>query len=762
VTQLVEELVAAWGRGERPRAEAFLARYPGLCDQPEAAIRLIYEEVCLRQDEGEEATLSELVRRFPRWRTELAVLLDCDRLVGAGPRPPAFPAPGETLGEFVLLAELGRGARGRCFLAVQPCLADRAVVLKLAPGDQGEHLSLARLQHTHIMPLYSEQEFPARGLRALCMPYLGGATLGQILAALRDLPPVRRTGQSLLEVLDRAQVASPLAVTGRGPARQFLAQASYAQAVCWIGVCIADALHYAHDRGLVHMDVKPSNVLLTADAQPMLLDFHLARQPIDPGELPCDGLGGTPGYMSPEQEAMVASVRTGGPSLAGVDARSDLYSLAVVLSEMLGETDSTGPRAGSPRAIPFIPQVSPGLRDLIRKCLAPDPRDRYANAASLADDLRRHLADQPLRGVRNRSLSERWRKWCRRRPDALSRAKLLLAATSAALAVVALAWWLVLAPRFRQAEHALREGKVLWDRRRYPEALRALTRGAALIEDLPGNPALARELAEQLRRTHRAQTADRLHGLVERLRFLESAAPRPPRALGEVEQHCQVIWESRRSIVEALGEGLDRDREQRARTDLLDLAIIWASLRVRNGRDATQADTARRQALRTLDEAEALFGPSHVLFRERRAHAEALGLLEVAATAARGAAQVPPRTAWEHDAVGRSLLASGDLVPAEAAFERALALRPQDFWPNFHQGVCAFRQGHYQDAVSAFRVCIALAPDRAECFYNRALAYAALGQTPKASWDYDRAGQLDPSLALPTESRTGFLPPRNP
>jgi tetratricopeptide (TPR) repeat protein len=95
------------------------------------------------------------------------------------------------------------------------------------------------------------------------------------------------------------------------------------------------------------------------------------------------------------------------------------------------------------------------------------------------------------------------------------------------------------------------------------------------------------------------------------------------------------------------------------------------------------------------------------------------------------------------------LLASGDSEGAEAAFERSLALRPQDFWPNYYQGVCAFRRRRYEDAVNAFRVCVALAPDRAECFYNRALCHAALGHSAQAALDYERATKLDPALTPP-------------
>ena len=91
------------------------------------------------------------------------------------------------------------------------------------------------------------------------------------------------------------------------------------------------------------MDVKPSNILVTADGQPMLLDFHLAREPIPIGEPPADVVGGTPGYMSPEQAAVMTAMAAGRAVPGPVDARSDLYSLASVLAEMLG---GAAPSAG--------------------------------------------------------------------------------------------------------------------------------------------------------------------------------------------------------------------------------------------------------------------------------------------------------------------------------------------------------------------------------------------------------------------------------
>ena len=747
VARLVEEFAAAWERGERPRAEAVLGCHPLLAMQAEASIRLIYEEVCLRQGEGESVPLSELVGRFPQWQAELAVLLDCDRLLGSAPSAPAFPEVGEMLGDFLLAAELGRGARGRCFLASQPSLSDRRVVLKVTPDDQIEHLSMARLQHTNIMPLYSEAAFPERRLRALCMPDLGGATLARILGDLGGVPMDRRSGRTILELLDLNPQACSWPQAVDSPARRFLALTSFVRAVCWIGASLADALQYAHDRGLVHMDVKPSNILLAADGQPMLLDFHLARAPFTIEDAPGEGVGGTPGYMSPEQEAVVAAIETGQAARSGVDARSDLYSMGCVLADLLGVPRRTVGVAEVLGSGSIPREVSTGLLDIIRKCLSTDPAGRYPDASSLAEDLRLHMADLPLRGVSNRSLRERWHKWRRRRPQGLLGVKALLLASGLAGTLAALIWFAFLAPRFRSATHALVEGKVLLDRGDYPEAVRVLTRGAALIEGLPGAGRLARELTAGLRMTDRLEEVDRLHRLVDRLRLAESAVDVHRSSAREVERHCRALWDSRLPLLDRPDVRLAPRLEEQIRDDLLELAVTGAALRVRLETDRARVLEAHRAGLRRVDEAESLFGPNHVLYLAREAHAAALGLSDLAAEAARGAGRVPPRTAWQHDAEGRIRLASGELDRAEAAFERAIALEPQDFWPNFHQGVCAFRRGRYPDAVAAFRVCIALAPDRAECYYNRSLANAALGLTAEASRDLRRAISIDPTLA---------------
>src|SRR5262249_25105198 len=131
------------------------------------------------------------------------------------------------------------------------------------------------------------------------------------------------------------QLGALLTGVSNGPARRFFSRASYVQSVCWIGACLADALHYAHERGLVHLDVKPSNVLLAADGQPMLLDFHLARQPLTgDGTLP-EWFGGTPGYMSPEQKSALNQLTKSRQLTERVDRRADVYALGLSLFEAL-------------------------------------------------------------------------------------------------------------------------------------------------------------------------------------------------------------------------------------------------------------------------------------------------------------------------------------------------------------------------------------------------------------------------------------------
>jgi eukaryotic-like serine/threonine-protein kinase len=754
VTRLIREMIEAWHGGDCPLVEEFLARHPALLDHAEAATRLISEEIRLRREMGFSVASDQYVQRFPQWETRLVELIDLSTCVPCVESTPTFPVAGDSVGEFRLLAVLGRGVRGSVFLAAQPALASRLVVLKLTPRDGREHLSLARLQHAHIVPLYWVQDLPDRDLRVMCMPYLGGTTLAHVMNMLGEVPIARRSGRDLLDAIDQVQSDAPPAVPAQGPARQFLARASYLQAVCWIGACLADALHFAHQRDLLHLDLKPSNVLLAADGTPMLLDFHLAQAPIRPDGPVLRRLGGTPAYMSPEQWAAMVEARAGRTIPGTVDGRSDIYALGLMLYEALGGTMEVGAWFPTRQTVRLAPHVPVGLVDILTRCLAYDARDRYPDAALLAEDLRRHLSDLPLRGVANRSFSERWRKWRRRRPHALGWAA-ILSLTLATLAASGLLAWNDARQRLGRAEAALAEGRQLISGRAYATAVGVLDRGLALTDRsriptldryLPRSRELRRSLDEERRRARRAEMAEELHGLADHVRLLHGTDLTPTGAVRGLERRLRETWDARDRIVAGLEGGLSPDSEQRLRTDLLDLAILWGDLRVRLASGA-EAIEARRDALRALDQAEALFGASPVLERARQSHAEALGLTDVAHQAERRVAALAPRTAWEHYAMGRTLLNAGALEAAARELDDATDLRPQELWGHFCRGVCAYRLRRFDVADSEFNACVALAPGLAECYYNRAKARVALGQTGLARHDYDHALELAPGLA---------------
>ncbi len=450
------DLNLRWESGEKVDAASYRDSCGGLGD--ETFVALLYEEFCLREEAGENPEPAAYLERYPDVASGLRRVLDIHGLVVSAStasmsrgEPTAsaidFPRAGETIAGFRLCEELGRGSFARVFRAEERQLADRPVALKVARRGSREPQTLARLQHTHIVPVYSYRIDASTGLHLLCMPFFGRLTLARVLADAHVREA--RRGADLLEAIDRlddAERDSP----GRATARLALARRSYPQALAWWGARMAEALQHAHERGVLHRDIKPSNVLITSDAMPMLLDFNLARAFVpDARETEEVIPGGTLDYMAPEQ---IEEMSDGLSDRA--DARSDIYGLGVVLYEaLMGARPFAQPkgasgvrellqrasalrRAGAPRLRAKRPEVSAALDAIVRKCLAPDPERRYPTASALAEDLSAVADDRPLKHA-SEPWPDRTLRWARRHRRAIAAAVPILCAS------LLIAWLLV-------------------------------------------------------------------------------------------------------------------------------------------------------------------------------------------------------------------------------------------------------------------------------------------------------------------------------
>lgn len=318
--------------------------------------------------------------------------------------PRARPSP-ERLGEYRITRELGRGGMGIVYEAEQESLGRYVAVKaihhiqmdsKRLQRFQLESQAIARLHHTNIVPIFGVGEHEGQPYYA--MQCIRGNGLDVLIDQWRrgDAPPA--------------------------PERWRL--------IAGYGVQAAEALHYAHEQGVLHRDVKPANLLIDENQALWITDFGLAKL-VGGEDLTASGdVIGTLRYLAPE-------------ALRGLsDARSDVYSLGLTLYELItleppfGEL-SAGEllRQVSEGEIPLPRRIEPSVpRDLetiVLKAIAREPDHRYRSAHALADDLRRFLEDRPIRARRVTAIERAWR-WSRR-----NRAIAALMATVAASFILA-------------------------------------------------------------------------------------------------------------------------------------------------------------------------------------------------------------------------------------------------------------------------------------------------------------------------------------
>ena len=386
---------------------------------------LVYEEFQARKASGLAVDVEEFLEDYPEQAEAVRRLLGLSdefrATVVVKPDEQAAleeAQPGERLDDFELLVELGRGAFAKVFLSRQISM-QRLVAVKVSSDAGTEPQTLAQLDHDHIVRVYDQRVFPEQKLRLLYMQYVPGGTLQEIVYRLRDEGPTGQTGRLLLDVVDVALEARGELRPSDSSVRRKLASLEWPETVAWLGTRLARALDYAHQRGVLHRDVKPANVLLTAEAEPKLADFNISFSGSISGATPAGYFGVSLAYMSPEQlEAFHPGLDRQPEEL---DARSDVYSLGVMLWELLtgerpfdAETPDADWQVVLERMIavrkkglckPQPDDCSATLYRVLRRCLEPEPKERWQTAGELAQQLEvclepaaRDLIDPPKSG----------------------------------------------------------------------------------------------------------------------------------------------------------------------------------------------------------------------------------------------------------------------------------------------------------------------------------------------------------------------------
>ena len=314
-------------------------------------------------------------------------------------RPGAWP----TLPGYEILRELGRGAMGVVFEAVQLNLGRHVALKTLLTKSDADHRerfrteaeAVAQLQHPQIVQLYDYGEVD--GLPYFSLELVTGGTLERLLA--RERPTLR-------------------------------------QGVEWVE-SLARAMHAAHEKGVIHRDLKPANILLTDSGTLKISDFGLAKRlDNDSSKTRAGDIVGTPHFMSPEQAA-------GSPVIGPA---TDIYSLGAILYLLLtGNPPFTGNSVletlDQLRNRPPVPptrlnlKVHRDLENICLKCLQKEPRYRYLTALELAEDLQRFLAGEPVHARPIRWYERAWRRVLRSPVVAVSITATLLVALTSVIAV---------------------------------------------------------------------------------------------------------------------------------------------------------------------------------------------------------------------------------------------------------------------------------------------------------------------------------------
>lgn len=397
---VVSKVIWDWPDSKPFRVEAVLKSHPQLADSARAMIDLAVEEYADRRDAGEELSPTLFAKRFPHVQTELLDSLLFENAIEEMTdwfrgvlEPPAdeeihWPETGEEVAGLRLVEPLGRGGFSRVFLAEDLEYENRRMAVKICRDDTHETQTLAGLQHSGIGIVHYVRRIPERGLVAICMPFASRTTLHDVLKS------VWQNGCPTTPDNAWREIASRNGIDRETP---LWAGQDFTDWVHELAISMGHAIASSHEQDIVHCDIKPSNVLVTAEGTPIVIDFNVAFR--HSAQSSPANVGGTLPFMAPEQIRAFA-----GAGYSEIGPHTDVFGIGATLYQLLtghlpfGETvtadDGIAPLLEARKTPPASirasnPTVSAELDALILSCLNYEVADRPADAQTLASELER-------------------------------------------------------------------------------------------------------------------------------------------------------------------------------------------------------------------------------------------------------------------------------------------------------------------------------------------------------------------------------------
>ncbi len=419
LVEMVKMSMAIAVQNECPRwLDEYFDAFPGWFSAESAPFDLVMEEIQLRRECGQTPEHEHYRNRFPHLEPVLKPLFDSsgDQQASIAKTPrrgtPMELAVGAVVDDFEIIQKLGEGAFAHVYLARQNSMS-RLVALKVANDTGDEPQALAQFDHPNIVRVFDQRQVAVHDdeaagrlfeLHLLYMQFHPGGTLADVVRLARSVPLVQRDGGIYLRAVDQALLESAQVVPDRSTTRAWLSGCEWPKVVAWVGLQLADSLQTAHEAGVLHRDVKPANVLLTAEGLPQLADFNVSMAGTAGRAGAASSLGGSVGYMAPEHLDAMSITRDGRPENVG--GAADLYSLAVLLWELWQgkrpfdcshETHSWTELLEEQHAARKRELLVPDrldtpservLENVLRSALSVDPADRPENGAEMSGSLR--------------------------------------------------------------------------------------------------------------------------------------------------------------------------------------------------------------------------------------------------------------------------------------------------------------------------------------------------------------------------------------